>query len=853
MPLHIATLGQLSIQRDGGVLSGSGTQPRRLALLALLARAGDKGVPREKAMALLWPDADEERGRRAVTQALYALRRELGSEESIAGAKDLRLDPLLVSSDVWEFERAVRAGEWEAAAASYGGPFLDGFSLPGAGDFERWVEGERAALAHAFARALEGAAEAAETRGDRAGAVQWWRRLAGHDPYNARIATRLMRALAAAGDRAGAVRHAAVYRALMDQELEMPPDPSVLALADELRQPAPVATPAPSTVTGSPREPAPVVVAAVPGGEAIPALPSPLRRHRSPWLLGAGVVVGAVAVTLGVRALAEPRTALDAHRVIVAPLENRTGDRSLDLVGAMVAEWVTQGVARTGLVEVVDARTMLSTAREVELSGSPAYLRDLAEANGAGVMVSGSFYRDGDSLRFQTQISEPTSGSVRQAIDLVSAPVARPTEALEPLTERVMGALAVLLDSRLNNATVVTSQPPTYEAYRHFLLGMQSFGDDFEAEYAHFIRAATLDTSYAQALLWAGITSANLRVYPRADSLLAILDGTRERLAPYDQANLEYFYRGFVQGNWAASYAGARRMLQLAPEAGHAHYAVGFTAIALNRPEEALDALLDMDLERGWGRSWAPKLLNLTTRAYHQLGRHEAELDLARRLRRLDPGQGWYRLAEVRALAALGRLEELEQRLDEGLAFPVTERTWEPYSPAIMALLAGRELGAHGYPERALAAAERAVTWYLSRPAAERASIEGRRALAGAFYQAGRLAEARALVDSLAAEGDRGMAWFGTRGVIAARERRLDDAARWSDSLAALPAEYRFGNTYYWQARIAALSGRPDAAVELLRQALGEGLGRHHQIHAEPDFQVMREFPGFRALLEPGR
>ena len=131
--------------------------------------------------------------------------------------------------------------------------------------------------------------------------------------------------------------------------------------------------------------------------------------------------------------------------------------------------------------------------------------------------------------------------------------------------------------------------------------------------------------------------------------------------------------------------------------------------------------------------------------------------------------------------------------------------------------------------------------------------LDARRALVVALYQAGRLAEARALSDSLAAEGDRGMAWFGTRGVVAAREGKLDDAARWSDSLAALPAAYRFGNTYYWQARIAALSGRPDAAVELLREALGEGLGRHHQIHAEPDFQSMRDFPGFRALLDPGR
>ena len=77
-------------------LPGAAAQPRRMAILALLARAGQRGITREKVLALLWPDADDERGPRTLAQALYALRKDLGAEDTIAGAKEFRLDPSLV-------------------------------------------------------------------------------------------------------------------------------------------------------------------------------------------------------------------------------------------------------------------------------------------------------------------------------------------------------------------------------------------------------------------------------------------------------------------------------------------------------------------------------------------------------------------------------------------------------------------------------------------------------------------------------------------------------------------------------------------------------------------------------------
>src|SRR4029078_4551250 len=80
--IRIHTLGGLTVRDvDGKPLAGAATQPRRLALLALLARAGERGVSRERILGLLWPDADDERGPRALTQALYALRQELRDGE----------------------------------------------------------------------------------------------------------------------------------------------------------------------------------------------------------------------------------------------------------------------------------------------------------------------------------------------------------------------------------------------------------------------------------------------------------------------------------------------------------------------------------------------------------------------------------------------------------------------------------------------------------------------------------------------------------------------------------------------------------------------------------------------------
>lgn len=209
--------------------------PRAYALLALLAAAPGSGVSRDTLLACLWPESDTERGRNALRQALHTLKRDLAAPELLTGGVALRLDPRYVTSDVEEFAAARAAGEHARAVALYAGPFLDGFHLSNAPEFEPWVEARRAEYAAQAVSMLEALARGAEAEGNRSAAVEWWRRLAALDPLSARGAMGLMEALAAAGDGPAALRHAQAYEELIRRELGVGADPQLATLVERIR------------------------------------------------------------------------------------------------------------------------------------------------------------------------------------------------------------------------------------------------------------------------------------------------------------------------------------------------------------------------------------------------------------------------------------------------------------------------------------------------------------------------------------------------------------------------------------------------------------------------------------------
>ena len=184
--LRLKTFGGLWLEGDERQLTGAAAQRRRLVLLAVLAAAGQKGMSRDAVVGLLWPEVDEARARAALSQSLYALKRDTGMDELVLGHDVLTLNSDIVWSDVSEFEHAIAREDFEAAANLYSGPFLDGIHISEAVDFEHWLDGVRLRLSQAAEQALGALALDAERRRDFAAASHWWRRLVGLDALKTR-------------------------------------------------------------------------------------------------------------------------------------------------------------------------------------------------------------------------------------------------------------------------------------------------------------------------------------------------------------------------------------------------------------------------------------------------------------------------------------------------------------------------------------------------------------------------------------------------------------------------------------------------------------------------------------------
>jgi DNA-binding SARP family transcriptional activator/TolB-like protein len=469
-------------------------------------------MSREKILALLWPDADDERGPRALTQALYALRKDLGADEAITGAKELRFDPALIHSDVAEFSAAVARGDDTRAAAIYHGPFLDGFHLPGEDGFARWVEQERASLAQEHARILESLARSALARGNAADSAAWWRKLAALEPLNARVTVGLMEALTAAGDRAAALKHVHVYQLLVQQELDLPPDKEVLAFAERLRQADPVPAGIAPIVERLDIAPAPPIIS--------PAVSAPLAHlppivgrapARSRRILAAALSFGVVALivilAMRLRSTGAERHAAKANRTApvvaighIAAFGSDSGNASL---AAPLADLLTTSLARVRAIRVVSHGRMLELMR---LAGSPndttaGGFINAARSAGATEVIDGTVYaRPGGKLRLDLRRVDLATGAVGDVQTIEGSDL---FALVDSGTARVVVALGS--DAPVGSVADVTTR--SVAAYKMYEQGIHAFyrGETHTA-LAFFDGALVEDSLFALAAYYGALS-----------------------------------------------------------------------------------------------------------------------------------------------------------------------------------------------------------------------------------------------------------------------------------------------------------------------------------------------------------
>ena len=613
--------------------------------------------------------------------------------------------------------------------------------------------------------------------------------------------------------------------------------------------------------------------------KGMPASIRPKRRLRplTGALLGAGVVLALLAVLLlalnagGVRdRLLGGKTAptLNPKRVAVAVFENRTGDPSLDNLGKMATESVNEGLLQIPTIQVVPASTVFGLAASgMGPSRAPDPARALAEATGAGTVVSGAFYLQAQTLQVRATIMDVAANKRLYAVEPASGPREKAMEAVESVEQRLIDAVAARYLDPYFDLLIEEVKPPRFEAQKEFAAGSELFDSNLAVAIAHFNRALEIDPEFVAPGEEIARAIDNQGKHREAMAQLDSIEKTQVRLTPIMRHRLD-LQRAITDGRLEESYSSIRDIVNLVKQASGPDADTEDLALFAGWTNRARESVETFRVHRDAmpfqpSKPFGVYLLMQWTGALHVLGEHEEELKEARWGRGIYPHLLNLHAFEARALVALGRIEEMEKLVDE---IPTMPSQWAYPScclpratPAYVMLSAAEELRSHGHREASLKMASRAADWYRSRVGEEARQEDVRSGLGDALYQAERWEEARAVFAALAAEHPDNIFYKGRLGTLAARRADRASALRIAEELRRLETPYLYGNHTSRSARIIALLGDKEGAVALLREAVAQGAGNgdvpdmygygfvfRHSMDLEP----LYGFPPFEDLIQ---
>jgi DNA-binding SARP family transcriptional activator/Tfp pilus assembly protein PilF len=560
--IRLQVLGTVELRRaDGADLPAVTAQPKRLALLVYLAAAWPRGFHRRDTLvATFWPEAPEQRARGALGQALYFLRRSLGSEVIVGrGNDEVGVSAERLWCDAVAVQEALDDDRARDALDLYRGDLLPGFHLPDARGFEEWLDGERSRLRRGVLDAA-GLSAAQLEASDPAAAADMLRCALRAAPEDEAVLRRLMRLLDAGGDRAGALTAFDEFTRRLAVEFDVAPAPETLSLRAAISGrvlAVPAARPDSASTAERPKvghaAPAPVAAPDTAGTSTLPphAASAPAvdarRRRRS-----AGLAAAAAACLLLLFAVAILRgpgpSEFEAGLVVHDPEDSR----------ALCRPRSPDARAESGSPEAY-AECMMGRH----------FLSKLSADDVAAARVH--FER---AVNLDPMLADAWAGLSQAFIMLTNMMVLPAGDAYSRAQAAAERALS--LDASLA------------EAHASLAMALAMYRWDSDSAEHHFRRAVVLDSSSAPIRR---MYAAHLRNLGRVTEALRHIQRARELDPLFAFVHVEEGLTLFASGQYEAALDKYQSYLLVNPDHIHVYVFIAMAQTALGHYEAALNAL----------------------------------------------------------------------------------------------------------------------------------------------------------------------------------------------------------------------------------------------------------------------
>jgi TolB-like protein len=580
---------------------------------------------------------------------------------------------------------------------------------------------------------------------------------------------------------------------------------------------------------------------------SIAGVRAPAARRRRGLTMAAGIGAVAIVAIAGVLLVTRERgldaAALDADRVVVIPFENQTGDASLEPIGKIAADWLTQGLSQTGLVQVVDPGTAIASGG----AGRPgaSRLTAAAERTGASRVITGTYYLLGDSVRLQGRMVDVRTNAVVFQLDPVVAPRANPTGGLDALRQRLLGAMAVRYNPQLSGWASTPRQPPTYEAYQAFVeaVSKQTQPGTAAERAALLERAVSLDSTYLTAWVWLANAYLNQGRAGKADSILARVRRDRAQLSAFDAALADLEYAA-IHGDAEARLAASRKVALAAP-GSEWRIALVEALIYANHPREALDTLAVMNPDQGMLKG-TPVHAESRIQALLNLGEAKRAQEVIEETRQRFPGLADWNVFLIEAMIQQGKWDEVDRLTREIELMPRTAN----FIPRNALRAIAQEVRVHGDSVRSNRLLEKVLASYSSQPESL-SKVSYRNGRAQTVFMLERWEDSRLLYDSLMTQvPGRPVEFVARLGIIDANTDHRAAAERASAEIAGRTTPYNRSEYTYWRARIAAQLRDTVQAIQLLKDSFSQGMSPA-STHADVLFEPLHGNPDYEALVKP--
>lgn len=246
-------------------------------------------------------------------------------------------------------------------------------------------------------------------------------------------------------------------------------------------------------------------------------------------------------------------------KIAVLKFGNNTGDKNLDIIGKMAADWIIHGITENKVAQVISPELIEDYSTKINTSVKTGYDVILNDYLKPKQIIKGNFYLRGDNLIFQASIIENQEGANEtfsfKNIECISE---NPIDCLENLKQLILGYLISEENELLNLEAI----PPKYEAY--VKLEEAKLNDDDPNKYLGFLnKSIAIDSTYFEPKILRVAHYYNNDQFHIADSLrkkIVLSSGSNKR-----QKNLLRMYEAMLKGNNAKVYNYLKNEYKITP------------------------------------------------------------------------------------------------------------------------------------------------------------------------------------------------------------------------------------------------------------------------------------------------